>query len=156
MALVKSTLSESMSAMIDTEHPSHKGHPENNVDAAKNWANAICDYAATVTPVATPIAVEAAKAAFEAAVFGLITSQTFIVGIPAAFTTYAAALGAGMSPSFVATPPPTPIVLDAAWAIGLAGGKDSEIAKTLTTIIDTWFRTGTATPSVGGAPVLWS
>jgi hypothetical protein len=72
-----------------------------------------------------------------------------------AFTVFATAVGVGMLPAFVATPPATPV----GFATQFAGPKPethAAAASQISGIIDTWMRTGTATPSIGGAPVPWS
>jgi hypothetical protein len=60
-----------------------------------------------------------------------------------------------MAPAFTATPPPD--------AVGLAALFDAAYPAThaaaatrMSGALDTWFRTGTGTPSAGGSPVQWS
>lgn len=156
MALIDTDLGLSLSKMIDSLHPLFKGHPESNQDAAKNWANAICDYAAEVTPSVTEVSALAAKKVFEASVLGIIESQTFISSITGILTTYATALASGMAPSFIGTPPATPIDLSSSWTIIESGGTEADLVEDLKSKISAWLKTGTAVPSGGGASIPWS
>jgi len=73
----------------------------------------------------------------------------------AAFTTLGAALGTGMAPAFIATPP--------SGAVGFATlftppfpTTHSAAAQAMADAIHTWTTTGTAVPAAGGAAVPWA
>jgi hypothetical protein len=72
-----------------------------------------------------------------------------------AFTAFATAVGTGMAPAFVAVPP-AGLVGFAAQFGGAMPDTHAEAGDVIATMIDTWMKTGTATPSAGGAAVLWS
>jgi len=119
---------------------------------AQAWADAMTGYAAAVVPPSTTIA---------AASFVLFVQLTTAFGtgsaaaaVDAAFQAWAASLGAGMAPGFVAVPPPSP----PGFPSGLAAAQASHSAAAAywAGLIDAWCRTGTATPAGGGAPVLWA
>ncbi|MCL2313460.1 MAG: hypothetical protein FWC41_13470 [Firmicutes bacterium] len=66
-------------------------------------------------------------------------------------------LGLGMAPAFTAVPPVwTGIEFAPLKALGLGGGSAEQCAQMFATIIDTKFRTGTATNNSSGATVIWS
>jgi hypothetical protein len=63
-------------------------------------------------------------------------------------------LASGMT-GWTGVPPPTPIDFTAAFAIGQGGGSSLAVASSMGTIIDAWFRTGTAIPPAGPT-ITWS
>ncbi len=119
---------------------------------ASQWASAMQSYAAAVLPASTTVAAAAATLSSSLAAAFALPSAT--AAVDAAFQAFAATVGSGMAPAFVAVPPPLPpgfvtfvATTRASHALGASDCK---------TLIDTWLRTGTATPSGGGAPVNWS
>lgn len=120
------------------------------------WADATESYAAAIEPPST--GVSSAAAALETALvsaFGNSDAASTASAMEAAFAQFAATVGAGMAPAFTATPPPG--------EVGFAGlfappfpATHAEAAADVSSAIDAWMRTGTATPSGGGAPVNWS
>jgi hypothetical protein len=68
--------------------------------------------------------------------------------------TFAATVGGGMA-GFVAVPPPAPVGFGDQFAQPHPA-THAEAASAITTIVDAWMRTGTATPTAGGPPVNWS
>lgn len=155
MPLVPATLTAELIKIMDKESPTHEGFPENTVEAASRWADAINAYAQSVVPPSANA--EAARSAFETAMLAVSADAgNFYTVIKAAFTAYAAQLALGMAPTFTGVPPPVPIVLEPTAAIGLAGGTGSAVAAAMTAIIDAWFRTGTAVNASSGATTIWS
>ena len=56
---------------------------------------------------------------------------------------------------YTPTPPPGPVGFAARFAAA-SPATHAAAAAAMAGIIDTWMRTGSATPSGGGAPVAWS
>ena len=119
---------------------------------AADWADAVADYAAAVVPASSQVATAAAtlQTALEAA----FSSGAAAAPMETAFAAFGVTVGAGMAPAFVATPPASPV--------GFAGlftapypTTHSDAATGVRDAIDTWAKTGTATPSGGGSPVNW-
>lgn len=120
---------------------------------AQAWANAMGAYTAAILPASTTV--NAAKATLQGALTTAFGSSAAAPGMETAFAAFATTVGAGMLPAFVATPPPAPVGFAAQFA-GPKPPTHAAAAAQLKTLIDTWMRTGTATPSGGGAPVNWS
>jgi hypothetical protein len=125
------------------------------VDNAQAWADAVRVYAVGVEPAAVPPAVAAAANALAAALAGAFAASAAVPGMEAAFATFAAALGAAMAPAFVAVPPAGPVGF-ASLASGPMPDTAAAGADRIAGLIDTWIKTGTATPALGGAAVSWS
>jgi hypothetical protein len=124
-------------------------------ECAQSWASLIGSYAAGVIPASVSVA--AAQTALQAALLSAFTSAPGAGAalFDAALTAFGAAVGTGMAPAFVAVPPPAPAGF--ATQAGASPPQDATAAVTvLASLIDTWMRTGTATPSVGGPPVIWT
>lgn len=122
-------------------------------DCASIWANAIASYFAPVVPPSTTVA--AAKTTLQAqltAAFGLPSAAS---AMDAACAAFAATVGAGMAPTFVAVPPPLPVNWAALFAEPYPDTAE-QAAQKIAARIDAWARTGTATPSLGGSPTPWS
>lgn len=119
----------------------------------QQWADAMQAYATGIVPASTTVTTAAATLASDlAAAFALADA---IPSMETAFATFAATVGLGMAPAFTAVPPPGA----AGFAAQFGGGHPvthADAASAISGIIDTWMRTGTATPSGGGAPVPWS
>lgn len=121
---------------------------------AASWAAAATTYATGVKPKSTAVAgAEAALRGALKAAFDLHSTDA-AAAMETAFTAWAAAIGGGMA-GFVPTPPPA--------AVGFAAllsepypSSHAASADMLSQAIDTWFRTGTSTPSSGGGPIVWS
>lgn len=151
MALDQSALRLELGKAFDKNAEGYLG-PVNTNQQAKDravlgWANgleACCD---GITPPSTTLA--AARAALETAMAGAFTDTTGATFF-AAFQAFAAALATGMAPAFVPTPPPIAPVLSAP-VPSISDALDTHAAT-----IVTWLKTGTATPSGGGAPVNWA
>lgn len=124
---------------------------------AADWGTACGDYAADVVPAANGPAVVAAGAALGASLataFANTVQATGVAAAEAAFLTFGTSVGAAMAPAFTATPPAGAVGWAAIFAATYTSTGDS--AADAADAIDTWMKTGTATPSGGGAPVNWS
>jgi hypothetical protein len=146
MSLVKSTLK---TELVDTFTDFGADIPS----CAAKWADAIAAYFSPVVPPSANVA--AAKGTLQtqlAAAFALPSAAT---AMDAAFTAFALTVGGGMAPTFVAVPPPLPV----GWALLFAEpypASADAAAEKISTVLDAWARTGTATPSIGGSPSPWS
>ena len=127
---------------------------DTTADCAAAWAAAATAYATGVKPKSGAVA--AAEEALSAAIKTAFDTHSTdaAADLETAFTAWATAIGAGMA-GFVPAPPPA--------AIGFAAlftepypSSHTVAADMIAQAIDTWFRTGTATPSSGGGPILWS
>ena len=123
------------------------------LDCAALWADTITAYAAAVVPPSTTSA--AAGSALQASLASAFATLAAAPLMDIALTTFAATLGAGMAPAFVAVPPPAPIGFATLFAEPYPSTAEAFAVK-LSTAVDTWMRTGTATPSIGGSPVPWT
>jgi hypothetical protein len=71
-----------------------------------------------------------------------------------AFLTFATTVGAGMT-GYTPTPPPAPVGFAAHFSAPHPESH-AEAAASIAPLIDTWLRTGTATPLPSGTPIPWS
>lgn len=147
MPLLPSALEAALEAIASSPAPSSVEQ------AAAEWAQAMATYAAGIVPASTTI--PAAATALQSALATAFTQRPAASSMETAFTAFAAAVGAGMAPAFVATPPPGNVGFAAQFG---AGNLDShaEAASQVAGIIDDWMKTGTAVPSAGGGEVDWS
>jgi hypothetical protein len=119
---------------------------------AGQWADAVQAFAASIVPASTTVA--AAAATLEGALATAFAASAAAPGMESAFAAFAATVGTGMAPAFVATPP--------AGQVGFATqflaqpATHALAAAAISGLIDTWMKTGSATPSGGGAPVPWT
>ena len=129
---------------------------ENIASAASAWGDAMSGYAAAVVPASTLVATAttALKAALASA-FSNTVAATTAAAMEAAFTSFATTVGTGMAPAFVATPPPGSVGFATLFTPPFPT-THAAAASATASAIDTWMRTGTATPSGGGSPVPWS
>lgn len=153
MPLVSDIMKTEFRKISDKSYSLFEGFPETMPDVASRWAKAVYNYANPVIPASTSGVL--AKDAFEIIMLGLAYGSASIT-FQSAFTAFASALVVGMLPTFVATPPPVPIVLDPVFAAGFAGGSSEECANIFASIVNTWFKTGTAIPSGGGSLIFWN
>ena len=144
MALVKSTLQQALIQMEPTD---------NVAAAAASWANAINSYASLVTPIS--ISSQIALGPLQSALLNIDKPGAFTTILPQALTAYATALGTGMAPAFIATPPTTPLIITPALQLGQNGANKRQVMQSFANIIHTWFRTGIAVNSVTGVTVNW-
>jgi hypothetical protein len=118
---------------------------------AQQWADAVGNYASAVAPPS--LSVSAARSALAAGLTAAFSSPLAAPGMESAFAAFAATVAAGMAPTFVGAPPPRPVGFAAMFAT--LSPTHEAAAAAMAALIDSWMRSGTATPSVGGAPVPW-
>lgn len=124
-------------------------------ECAASWAEALGAYVLGIVPASLPVAQEGAKAALQGALTGAFSAApgSGIALMETAFLQFATAIGAGMAPAFVATPPIGPVGFA---SLTTATDKASVAATNLAALIDPWFRTGQAVPLAGGPAIPWS
>jgi hypothetical protein len=160
MALASTdALRNAFRVFMDSSFGSFTGFPTTELDAATKWAAAVASYASGIAPVTTTGA--AAQAALQAGLSGMSAPGAGIAIMNAAFASWGTIIAGGMAPTMVGTPPPLLLAVTAPtlltlFANGVAGASAFSQCTTLSALINTWVRTGTATPSGGGSPVPWS
>ena len=156
MPLIIVTLQADLDKLLFQENSQFEGFPSEIVDVAENWATVVDTYASGVIPASTTV--EQAKSAFNSVMLGISSSAgNGLALLTAAFTAYGTALSIGMSAAgFIGVPTPAPINFTPIVAVGLGGAGGDVIADMMATIIDIWFRTGTATPVSGGPVIPWT
>jgi hypothetical protein len=127
--------------------------PATVAECGQAWADAVGAYASGVVPASTTVS--AAQATLAGALASAFGTEDAASPMDAAFQAFATTVGTGMAPAFVATPPPSPVGFATLFAPPFPE-THAAAAQKYATAIDTWARTGTATPSGGGAPVPWS
>lgn len=114
--------------------------PGTRAACAQAWADAINGYAAALVPASTTLA--AGVATLASALASAFGSPSAAAPFDAAFTALATTLAAGMLPTFTGVPPPAP--LNVAAQLGTNQPTHAAAAAAWASLIDTWFRTGTA------------
>lgn len=147
MALNKNSLKTEIQTFADTEYSGFDKFPESELDAAQAFADALKIYATSIVPASTTVS--AASSAMISALGTLSISE-----FQSALTTFASTVGGGMAPAYTATPPSTTI--DFSTVTSKDGENAEDSINELVNVIDTWMKTGTATPSAGGSPIPWS
>ena len=109
-------------------------------EAAAAWADAVALGFAGIVPPSTTVST-AAKAAFQTAILQAFTARDVNL-IDNAFTLFAAQVALGMAPTFVGTPPPSP--LGAATVLGTNYPTSAAPASALAAKIALWAVTGLA------------
>jgi hypothetical protein len=127
--------------------------PATVAQCAQAWADAVQAYAAAVVPPSPQVA--SAAATLATALQSAFSAPDAAPGMESAFTNFALTVGAGMAPAFVAVPPPGPVGFPQQFA-GPKPATHAAAAQAIATLIDTWMKTGSATPAAGGPPVPWS
>lgn len=137
MSLNKNILKSEIIKITDASNPIHEGFPKDITEAASRWATAIDKYASQMEPTSSTFSV--AKSILETALLQVAIGGTnaFIT----AFTQFAVSISGGQSTGI---PPPTPIVLQTSFNLGLSGSSADDVSQSLADTIDSWFRTGTA------------
>jgi len=146
MPLVSSVLANGLASLFADPPP----------DAAacgQAWGDAVKDYAAGLVPPSTTMT--AAAATLGGALGEAFATPSAIPAMEAAFAAFGVAVAGGQLPAFVGTPPPAPVGFAEQFA-GPAPNSPGEAASAIAGKIDTWMRTGSATPSGGGSPTAWS
>lgn len=146
MPLIAASLSSDLAGIAESP-------PNTSAQCAQAWANAIQSYAAAVVPPSTTVA--AAGSALAAALVAAFAAPAAAPGMEAGFAAFGAALGAGMAPAFVAVPPAVPVGFGPQFA-GPKPGTHQAAGDAISSLIDIWMRTGTATPSGGGPAAPWT
>jgi hypothetical protein len=115
--------------------------PPGAAACADAWACAMLDYAAAVVPPSATVgaAADALALALEAA----CATPAAAPPVDAAFAAFAVTVGGGMAPAYAATPPPAPLGIAALLAAPVP--THAAAATLFAGLIDTWFRTGSAT-----------
>jgi len=152
MALSKSILKQELSKLMDNTHPQFLGFSSNISIIGDRWANVVKVYSSTIVPPSATL--ETAKSGFYTTMLNMDLGIGRTI-FQSAFLQFTLLLAAGMTPAFIGTPPPTPINFSSLYALPLDTDINTKI-EVFATIIDAWFRTGTATPSGGGSPILWN
>ncbi len=152
MPLLKQNLKNEITRIIDAKSPIHEGFPSSLSEASVRWANAINSYASSVIPLSSTS--QAATISLQAHLNTVPTlgEQGFVNGL----ISYATVLASGMQPTFTGVIPPSSVVLTPAFSLGLSGGSSEEVADLLSSIIDVWFRTGTAINNSSGIVTNWN
>lgn len=118
---------------------------------AQEWADAMQSYASAIVPASTTVAAAAATLSTSlASAFALADAST---AFDSAMLAFATTVGSGMA-GFTAVPPPAP--LGVSTLLATTQSTHAAAAAAFTSKIDTWMRTGTATPIPSGSPVNWS
>lgn len=118
---------------------------------AQEWASCMQSYAAAIVPASTTVA--AAAATLSSALAGAFAAPSAATPVDAAFLAFATTVGSGMA-GFTPVPPPAPLGI--ASLLAVTRDTHAEAAAAFASHIDTWMRTGTATPLPSGSPVNWS
>lgn len=118
---------------------------------AQEWADALQSYAAGIVPASSTVA--AAATTLAGALATAFASPSAATPFDVAITAFATTVGSGMA-GFTPVPPPAPLGIAAQLAV--TQSTHAAAAAAFATKIDTWMRTGTATPLPSGSPVNWS
>lgn len=118
---------------------------------AQEWADALQAYAAGIVPASSTVA--AAAATLSGALAGAFSGGSAAGPFDAAVLAFATTVGGGMA-GFTGTPPPAP--LGVASLLGTMHTDSAVAAASWATHIDTWMRTGQATPVPSGSPNAWA
>lgn len=115
--------------------------PPTRPACAQAWADAVNGYAAGLVPASTTVAAGIPTLASAlAAAFG---SPSAAPAFDAAFAAFAVTVAAGMLPTFAGVPPAAPLNVDS--LLGIVRPTHAAGAAAFASLIDAWFRTGTAT-----------
>lgn len=141
MPLVKADLVDDLESRLSDPPPTAD-------ECAAELAQAVGAYAADIIPASTTVA--SAAATLETALKSAYAQPSAIAPTESAFTAFASTVGSGMA-GFTAVPPSGPVGFATMDASTRSGAFEALADK-----IDTWLKTGTATPSGGGTTVFWS
>ena len=135
MPIVKAALNQGLPAAEEA------AYPDSYASAAQAWASAVQSWASGVTPpsATAAAAVNTLRSALEAA----FASGEAASPMDSAFLAFAAQLGAGMAPAYVATPPTSPPGFASVFAQPAPSTRAEGIER-IASLLDTWLRTGTA------------
>jgi len=113
--------------------------PASRAACAQAWADAIQAYAVAIVPPSSTVA--AACATLKTALESAFALPSAAAAIDAAFTACGVAIAGGMVFPFLSNPPPAPLGI--ATLLATTRPTAAVAAAAFTTLIDTWFRTGT-------------
>ena len=142
MALNTAQLQTDLQALFAAPSP-------NLTTLAGQWGDAMQVFFTGVVPPSTTVAT--AITTFKASMVTDMPAGP--AAVDAALTALATAIGLGMVPAFVSTPPPTPPI-----ATNMGGAFPATHAAAAIKwagVFDAWAKTGIATPPVG-PPILWT
>jgi hypothetical protein len=129
------------------------GPQATTADAAQAWALAVKSYATGLSVPGTSTAVTAAATALQSSLATAFGNASAAAAMETAFTTFGAAVGVGMAPPFVATPPSGAVGFATLFSTVRASANDA--ATAIAGAIHTWMKTSTAVPVAGGPAVHW-
>lgn len=151
MPLLRKTLEIEIRKITDEDFVDFEGFPRDKEEACLRWSFVFSKYCQTIIPTSTNV---------EMARQELQLNLMSLNGDPNVFTTallkFATTLGLGMQPAFTATPPPLSLILTPSTSLGLSGGSAKDVAVSLSTTIDSWFRTGTAINNSSSVIINWN
>lgn len=139
------------SALVSGLQGTFSDPPATYAECAQEWADAVQSYASAVIPASTTVS--AACAALSASLASAFQASNAIPLMEAAFLTFGASVGGGMA-GFTPAPPAGPVNFASHFASTYDSHADA--ASGIADLIDTWMKTGTATPLPSGSPVNWS
>lgn len=128
------------------------GDPGSAAEAAELWATAIGSYASGVVPPSATVS--AAQGVLQTALAAAFVTPAAAPLMEVAFLAFGASVGLGMAPAFIAVPPAAPVGF-VPFMLVMKPSRAAAMAQ-LAGLIDTWMKTGTATPALGGPVVQWT
>lgn len=149
MALIQSSLSSSLESLFSSP-------PETAVLCAQKWSEAMRDYALSITPPSTTVVPAAAllQSTLTPVFQGSTTAASTAAAMEAAWAVFAVTVGAGMAPSFVATPPLGLVGFSSLFS--LSPSSHAEASNSFSTMIHLWMSTGLSVPVPAGPSVPWT
>lgn len=145
MALNKSILKTEIRKYADKEYSRFEEFPEDEKESAKSFSEAMYEYSKNIGPASKTVKVASETMATD---LGDLSISSFI----SAFTSFATEVASGMAPEYTAVPPPNPI--DFSSVSDTTNDAEKRIGE-ISNIVDSWLKTGTATPSGGGPTINW-
>ena len=115
--------------------------PAARADCAQAWADAINGYAGSIVPASTTVA--AAVSTLASSLASAFAAPAAAPAFDAAFAACATTIAGGMLPAFAGVPPAAP--LNVASLLASTQPTHAAAAAAFASLIDAWFRTGTAT-----------
>lgn len=115
--------------------------PATRAACAQAWADAVNGYASAIVPASTTVA--AGVAALSSSLASAFAAPSAASPFDAAFAAFAVTVAGGMLPAFTGVPPAAP--LNIASLLATTQPTHAAAAAAWASLIDAWFRTGTAT-----------
>lgn len=125
--------------------------PATHAACAKAWAEALGEYAEGIVPASTTV--EVAVEILEEQLVAAFQTTNAAPRMEIAMGLFAFALATGMAGFEPALPP---VAVGFSDQFSTKPETHAQAAEEVANLIDTWMRTGTATPTGGGTPVNWS